>query len=84
MWEHSEIMSFLYNLFSFYWGVVVSFSNPTSPPRSPIGLVPCVPSYTLSSPVFKGVTWGMSFKHTSPSPVTPGTYRCGRALGANQ
>ena len=44
----------------------VCFSNPTSPPRSFIGLVPCVPSYTLISPVFKGVTRGMSFKHTSP------------------
>ena len=44
----------------------VCFSNPTSPPRSPIGSVPCVPSYTLSSPAFKGVTHGMSFKHSSP------------------
>ena len=40
------------------------FSNPTSPPRSPIGLVTCVPSYTLSSPVFKGVTRGMSFSRS--------------------
>ena len=31
------------------------FSNPTSPPRSPIGSVPCVPLNTLSSPSFKGV-----------------------------
>ena len=36
----------------------------------PIGLVPCVPSNTLRSPAFKGVTHGMSFKHTSPPPVT--------------
>ena len=43
----------------------VCFSNPTSPPRSPIGSVPCVPSYTLSPSAFKGVTHGMSFKHTS-------------------
>ena len=31
----------------FFLGGIVVFSNPTSPPRSPIGLVPCVPSYTL-------------------------------------
>ena len=42
------------------------FSNPTSPPRSPIGSVPFVPSYTLSSPAFKGVICGISFKHNSP------------------
>ena len=30
------------------------FLTPTSPPTSPIGSVPCVPSYTLSSPAFKG------------------------------
>ena len=35
-------------------------------------LVQCVSSYTLSSPVFKGVTRGMNFKHTSPVPVIPG------------
>ena len=46
----------------------VCFSNPTSPPRCPIGSVLCVPFYTLSSPAFKGVTCGMSFKHTSPLP----------------
>ena len=38
----------------------VCFSNPTSPPRSPIGSVPCVPTYTLSPPAFQGVTPGMS------------------------
>ena len=43
-----------------------TFFNPTSPPRSPIGSVPCVPSYTLSFPAFKGVTREMSIKHTSP------------------
>ena len=32
------------------------FSNPTSPPKSNIGSVPCVICYTLSSPTFKGVT----------------------------
>ena len=37
-----------------------------SAPRSLIGSVPCVPSYTLSSTVFKGSTRGISFKHTSP------------------
>ena len=46
----------------------VCFSNPTSPPRSPIASVPCVPSYTLSYRAIKGVTRGMSFKHTSPAP----------------
>ena len=49
----------------FHWGGSC-FSNPTSPPRSPIGSVPRVPSYTLSSLAFKGVTHGMSFKHTFP------------------
>ena len=39
----------------------VCFSNPTFSPRSPIGSVPCVPSNTLSSPAFKGVTRGMRF-----------------------
>ena len=51
---------------SIFWGGGVCFSNPTSPPRSAIGSVPCVPSYTLSSLAFNGVTHGMSFKHTSP------------------
>ena len=54
---------FLSNLFrqkTFFWGFVC-FYNPGSPPRSPIGLVLCVPSYTLSSPTFKGVTRGLSF-----------------------
>ena len=46
-------------------------------PRSPIGLVPCMPSNTLSSSAFKRVTRGMSFKHTSPPPFTSGTCRCG-------
>ena len=45
--------------------VLYVFSYPTSPPRSCIGLVLCVPSYTLSSSSFKGVTGRMSFKHTS-------------------
>ena len=39
-------------------------SDPTSPSRSPTGSVPCVPTYTLSSPAFNRVTRGMSFKHT--------------------
>ena len=39
----------------------VCFSNLTSPSRSPIDLVPCVPFYTFSSPVFKGMTRGMSY-----------------------
>ena len=47
-------------MFFFGGGGVVFFYHPTSPPRSPIRLVPCVPSYTLSKPVFKGVTHGMS------------------------
>ena len=51
--------------------VFVCFSNPTSPPRNPIGSVPCVPSYTLSYPAFKGVTRGMSFKHTFPPHCCP-------------
>ena len=49
-----------------FLGGVGCFFNPTSPPRSPIGWVLCVPSYTLSSLAFKGVTCRMSFKHTSP------------------
>ena len=62
---------FLRTLFNHYYLIIVffgfeCFSNPTSPPRSPIGSVPCVPSYTLCSPAFKGVTRGMNFKHTSP------------------
>ena len=36
-----------------FLGGFVCFSNPT--PRSPIGSVPCVPSYTLSSPVFSSL-----------------------------
>ena len=32
-------------------------------------------SYTLSSPAFKGVTSGMSFKHTCPPPCYP-RYMC--------
>ena len=35
------------------------FSNPTSPPWSLIGSVPCVSAYTLSSPAFREVTCGM-------------------------
>ena len=46
-------------------GWVGCFSYPTSPARSPIGSVPCVPSYTLGSPAFKGVTRGMSFIHNT-------------------
>ena len=38
-----------FNWFMFFFEFCL-FSNPTSPPRSPIGLVPCVRSYTLSSP----------------------------------
>ena len=53
-----------------YW--FVCFSNPTSPPSSPIGSVPWVPSYTISSPAFKGVTHVMSFKQTSPPLCTTG------------
>ena len=37
-----------------------------TPPRSPFSWVLCVPSYILTSPMFKGVNRGMSFKHTSP------------------
>ena len=50
----------------FFWGWVICFSNPTSLHWSSSWLVHCVPSYTLSSPAFKGVTRGMSLKHTSP------------------
>ena len=57
-----------------FFRVVVCFSNPTSPPRTPIGSVPCVPSYTLGSLTFKGLTRGMSFKH--PSPVQKFFYMC--------
>ena len=53
--------------------------NPTCPPWNSIEWVPCVPAYTLSSPVFKGVTLGMSFKH-NPLPLLPqvlvGEARC--------
>ena len=35
---------------NYYYYFFVCFSNPTSPPKSPIGSVPCVPFYTLSSP----------------------------------
>ena len=39
----------------FFWGGgVVCFSYTTSPPRSPIGSVQCVPFYTLSSPALRG------------------------------
>ena len=38
------------------------FLDPPPLPRVSIGLVQCVPSYTLSSPAFKGVTRGMNFK----------------------
>ena len=48
----------------------ICFSRPTSPPRGSIGLVLCVPLYTLSSPAFKGVTCGMDFKHKTPVPDT--------------
>ena len=34
--------------------VVVCLSDPNSPPRSPRGSVPCLPSYTLSSPRSRG------------------------------
>ena len=53
--------------------VVVCFSSPTCPTRSFSQSVSCVPSYTLSSPTFNGVTHGMSIKHISLPPVTPGT-----------
>ena len=58
----------------------VCFSNPTSPPWSAIGLVPClaqcVSAYTLSSPALKGVTCRMDVKHTHthkhfPTPCYP-------------
>ena len=39
----------------------VCFSNLNCPPRSPIGLVLCVPSNTLGSPGFKGVTQTILF-----------------------
>ena len=39
----------------------VCLRSPTSPPWSPIGLVSCVPAYTLSSPAFKGVTRRMDY-----------------------
>ena len=46
----------------------VCFSNPTTPPKVPMGLVKCrvqcLPAYTLSPPAFKGVTRGMDFKKT--------------------
>ena len=41
------------------WGFM--FFNSTFPTRSPIGLVSCVPSYTLSFPAFKGLNHRMSF-----------------------
>ena len=55
-----------------YWYIIsnflcsVCFSNPTSPPWSSSWSVRCLLSYTLSYSTFKGVTHGMSFKHTSP------------------
>ena len=55
---------FFFFFFFFLWGSVC-LSNPTSPPWSSIGLVPClvqcVSAYTLSSPALKGVTRGMDF-----------------------
>ena len=50
----------------FFFGGVVCFYNPTSPPRSSIGLVLSVPLLHLKFPAFKGVTRGMRFKQTSP------------------
>ena len=45
---------------SLFFGLVfVCFSNPTSPPRSFIGLVQCVSPCTLSSLAFKGVARGI-------------------------
>ena len=50
------------------------FSNPTSPPGVPMGLVmcrvQCVSAYILSSPSFKGVTRGMDFIDLSKRNVT--------------
>ena len=64
-----ELPSPLFFFFFFFWFCM--FSNPTSHPRRPIGSVLCVPSYTLCSPAFKGVTRRMSLKHTSPPPCYP-------------
>ena len=50
--------------FIFIFFICFCFSNPTFPSRSPIGSVPCVPFYTLSSPALKGVTCRFRFKHT--------------------
>ena len=50
----------LYLVFFFFFCFFVSFSRPTSPPQSFIGLVQCVSFYTLISPAFKGVTRGMN------------------------
>ena len=44
-----------------FFGGFVCYSNPTSSRGSPFGSVLCVPSYTSSSPAFKGVTHGESF-----------------------
>ena len=54
------------------------FSWTTSNPRRTIGLVPCVPSYTLSSPAFNRVTCGMSYFVVSPH--TPPHKKFSRAL----
>ena len=50
-----------YTYYNFFANVCLS--DPTSPPRSLIGLVQCVSSYTLSSPSFKGVARGMNIFH---------------------
>ena len=55
--------------FLFLFGFCM-FSNTTCHPRSPAGLVPFVPFNTLNSPTVKGMTHGMSLKHTS-SPLLP-------------
>ena len=52
------------SFFFFFFFGFVCFSNPTSPPRCPIGSVQCVPSNNLSSPAFKGVTRRMSYKYS--------------------
>ena len=49
----------------FFWGGVC-FSKPTLPPRSPIGSVPYVTSYTLSSPTWPAewATFGLGQSST--------------------
>ena len=63
VWRNIFIeFSFFKTIFYQTYFVNFFFSKSTSPPRSPTGLALCVPTYTLSSPTFKG--WparGLSF-----------------------